>query len=252
MLKNILSLLLSKFYSKQENDTISHLATPTINNPVNVTLATDANSVIVAPFDGYLNIETTAEGNPTINVWEALWCNSTPISPAQAKLFVPVTKGQRIQYRITGTISQARFIRLVGGGYQVLKKFILQGGGLCLRSYSSSLWTRPAPSLMEARLTLFRLRLLPQQWTECNTSRLQMVLLLCPRIQATLLSRWLQEITSRLLGTWPERVRGTVSEFVFRSEKGKRTFSNLFLTKWNRKDTPSLFLRNLAVGGASC
>lgn len=120
MLKNILSLLLSKFYSKQENDTISHLATPTINNPVNVTLATDANSVIVAPFDGYLNIETTAEGNPTINVWEALWCNSTPISPAQAKLFVPVTKGQRIQYRITGTISQARFVRLVGGGIKIL------------------------------------------------------------------------------------------------------------------------------------
>lgn len=131
MLKNILSLLLSKFYSKQENDTISHLATPTINNPVNVTLATDANSVIVAPFDGYLNIETTAEGNPTINVWEALWCNSTPISPAQAKLFVPVTKGQRIQYRITGTISQARFVRLVGGGYQTLKNSLLQGGVLC-------------------------------------------------------------------------------------------------------------------------
>lgn len=139
MLKSLLSLLLSKFYSKQENDTISHLATPTINNPVNVTLTTDANSVIVAPFDGYLNIETTAEGNPTINVWEALWCNSTPISPAQAKIFVPVTKGQRIQYRITGTISQARFVRLVGGGYQTLKKLLLQGGGLCLNSLSSSL-----------------------------------------------------------------------------------------------------------------
>lgn len=139
MLKNILSLLLSKFYSKQENDTISHLATPTINNPVNVTLATDANSVIVAPFDGYLNIETTAEGNPTINVWEALWCNSTPISPAQAKIFVPVTKGQRIQYRITGTISQARFVRLVGGGVSALKNAFLQGGGLCLNSLSSSL-----------------------------------------------------------------------------------------------------------------
>ena len=121
MLKRLLSLLLSKFYSKQENDTISHLATPTINNSVNVTLATDANSVIVAPFDGYLNIETTPEGNPTINVWEALWCNSTPISPAQAKLFVPVTKGQRIQYRVTGTISQARFVRLVGGRIKLLR-----------------------------------------------------------------------------------------------------------------------------------
>ena len=139
MLKSLLSLLLSKFYSKQENDTISHLATPTINNSVNVALATDANSVIVAPFDGYLNIETTPEGNPTINVWEALWCNSTPISPAQAKLFVPVTKGQRIQYRVTGTISQARFVRLVGGGYQSLKNALLQGGGLCLNSLFSSL-----------------------------------------------------------------------------------------------------------------
>ena len=41
---------------------------------------------------------------------------ATPQSPFQAKVFVPVTKGQRIQYRITGTISQARFVRLVGGG----------------------------------------------------------------------------------------------------------------------------------------
>lgn len=152
MLKNILSLLLSKFYSKQENDTISHLATPTINNPVNVTLATDANSVIVAPFDGYLNIETTAEGNPTINVWEALWCNSTPISPAQAKIFVPVTKGQRIQYMITGTISQARFVRLVGGGYQTLKNSLLQGGVLCRLSHSYSSLRRSSCIVREKKL----------------------------------------------------------------------------------------------------
>lgn len=121
MLKSLLSLLLSRFYSKKENGTISHLATPDIANSVNVSLTTTENSVIVSPFDGYLNIETTAEGNPTINVWEALWCNSTPISPAQAKIFVPVTKGQRIQYRVTGIISQARFVRLVGGGIKSLR-----------------------------------------------------------------------------------------------------------------------------------
>ena len=121
MLKNVLSLLLSKFYSKKENETISHLATPNIANTVNVLLTTTESSAIVAPFDGYLNIETTAEGNPTINIWEALWCNATPISPFQAKIFVPVTKGQRIQYRVTGTISQARFVRLVGGGIKLLR-----------------------------------------------------------------------------------------------------------------------------------
>lgn len=121
MLKNVLSLLLSKFYSKKENEAISHLATPNIANTVNVSLTTTESSVIVAPFDGYFNIETTAEGNPTINIWEALWCNATPQSPFQAKIFVPVTKGQRIQYRVTGTISQARFVRLVGGGYQLLR-----------------------------------------------------------------------------------------------------------------------------------
>lgn len=120
MLKSLLSLLLSKFYSKKENETISHLATPNIANTVNVMLTTTESSAIVAPFDGYLNIETTAEGNPTINIWEALWCNATPISPFQAKIFVPVTKGQRIQYRVTGTISQARFVRLVWGGVRIL------------------------------------------------------------------------------------------------------------------------------------
>lgn len=126
MLKNILSLLLSRFYSKKENGTISHLATPDIANSVNVSLTTTENSVIVSPFDGYLNIETTAEGNPTINIWEALWCNATPQSPFQAKVFVPVTKGQRIQYRVTGIISQARFVRLVGGGYQLLRNFFCE------------------------------------------------------------------------------------------------------------------------------
>lgn len=254
MLKNILSLLLSKFYSKQENDTISHLATPTINNPVNVTLATDANSVIVAPFDGYLNIETTAEGNPTINVWEALWCNSTPISPAQAKLFVPVTKGQRIQYRITGTISQARFVRLVGGGYQDLRKLILQGGGLCLNSLSSSL--RRSTCRVNGRG--FNTQLVHHLRRSTSLSLKTMSgTLLCPVLTVTLRS---QETPRVSFWKYPLAARGLLiaehlredTSFLFQKVSHSHTWCRpiQLLTRFSLSQCG--LKTNSAVGGASC
>lgn len=257
MLKNVLSLLLSKFYSKKENETISHLATPNIANTVNVMLTTTESSAIVAPFDGYLNIETTAEGNPTINIWEALWCNATPISPFQAKIFVPVTKGQRIQYRVTGTISQARFVRLVGGGYKALKNALLQGGGLCLNSLSSSLRRSSCRVRRNgSEVKVFSQTQIPEQRSLLTTLRLNFIRL---QVMDGLHSA---ETGHRSMSALPEsweRVALTlkvISELQLRFGRGiplvsiaRRTISN----RLRQNSFPAKGQRNTSlVGGASC
>lgn len=257
MLKNVLSLLLSKFYSKKENETISHLATPNIANTVNVMLTTTESSAIVAPFDGYLNIETTAEGNPTINIWEALWCNATPISPFQAKIFVPVTKGQRIQYRVTGTISQARFVRLVGGGYKALKNALLQGGVLCLNSLSSSL----RRSSCRVRRNGSGVKQSSQTQTQVPLSKWRTLLprFTCHRPMDGLR---LEETTSHLMLASQARwecvvsIRKDISELQRLSAKVmplafivRRKTSN----RWRPNSFPAKGQRNTSlVGGASC
>lgn len=263
MLKNVLSLLLSKFYSKKENETISHLATPNIANTVNVMLTTTESSAIVAPFDGYLNIETTAEGNPTINIWEALWCNATPISPFQAKIFVPVTKGQRIQYRVTGTISQARFVRLVGGGYQTLKNALLQGGGLCLNSLSSSL--RKSSCRVKKNGWLNNGMLIIQRKSSCLFQTLQGFRPILHQRMVCLSSRNLasERVISKLmrpvLGFTRTNTIQTLSfirELLFRLIRDRQ--SVIRHTRRTERaclallSSPSLANRNSAVGGASC
>ena len=82
MLKQLLQLLLNTRTTPEE-------ATPNIANTVNVMLTTTESSAIVAPFDGYFNIETTAEGNPTINIWEALWCTQLPKVLSKRKFLYP-------------------------------------------------------------------------------------------------------------------------------------------------------------------
>ena len=263
MLKNVLSLLLSKFYSKKENETISHLATPNIANTVNVMLTTTESSAIVAPFDGYLNIETTAEGNPTINIWEALWCNATPISPFQAKIFVPVTKGQRIQYRVTGTISQARFVRLVGGGYQTLKNALLQGGGLCLNSLSSSL--RKSSCRVKKNGWLNNGMLIIQRKSSCLFQTLQGFRPILHQRMVCLSSRNLasERVISKLmrpvLGFTRTNTIQTLSfirDLLFRLIRDRQ--SVIRHTRRTERaclallSSSSLANRNSAVGGASC
>ena len=258
MLKSLLSLLLSKFYSKQENDTISHLATPNIADTVNVTLTTTESSVIVAPFDGYFNIETTAEGNPTINIWEALWCNATPQSPFQAKIFVPVTKGQRIQYRVTGTISQARFVRLVGGGYQALSQLLLHRGVLCRLSHWYSSLRRSSCRVRRngSEVKVFSQTQIPEQRSLLTTLRLSFIRL---QVMDGLHSAETDHRSmSALLESW-ERVALTlkvISELQLRFGRGiplvsiaRRTISN----RLRQNSFPAKGQRNTSlVGGASC
>lgn len=268
MLKNVLSLLLSKFYSKQESSLVAQQGIPDYSSATTITSTNTTNVFYeaTAPFDCFFT--GLAEMSQTNNIEGAF---GVEVSGKQLsyknKIFGYsvyeraggyARKGEKVKVvfdpwgNTSARTFEVRFYKLIGGGYQALKDASLQGGGLCLRSYSNSLWTRTTPLHAEERLILFRLSLPQQHRTAWNTSRLQMVLLLCPQIQPTLLFQWPHEITSRLLGTLQERGNATFSEYAFRSEKVKSTFLNLFLTKRSRTDTPSLFPLSLNVGGASC
>ena len=136
MLKSLLSLLLSKFYSKQESALVASLALPDKSVSTSVSV-TGGRNEYVAPNDGYLEFITTVTNNG-INVYgQVLQTSSYPREGRAAKLFVPIAKGKKIIFE-TAADTSATFYALVGG-VSTLKKFILQGGGLCLNSLSSSL-----------------------------------------------------------------------------------------------------------------
>ena len=112
MLKSLLSLLLSKFYSKQESGEVAHQAMPTRDYDATLNLTIGSESSYVAPTDGYFNVEV----GPTsaINCWGGLVASAS--NGTWNKVFIPVKKGQEIKYQISGTILYAGFVKLVGGG----------------------------------------------------------------------------------------------------------------------------------------
>jgi hypothetical protein len=128
MLKNILSLLLSRFYSKKDAAEIAALALPNHLDGIAISI-TEGTNTYIAPADGYINFVTARNGG--VNVYgQCLQTNSYPSTNRQAKAFVPISKGKQIIFEIGGETISATFYKLVGGG-QTLKKLILQGGVLC-------------------------------------------------------------------------------------------------------------------------
>lgn len=149
MLKNILSLLLSKFYSKEESELVGHQAMPSTQNVAltPTTTSIDSWGVVyngVAPTDGFACIRFTADTvtciasaqTPNVNVF------TTPQVVGDVLLCAcPIAKGQVF----TLCARQAKniecwFTKTIGGGLQSLKNDLLQGGGLCcLKHLYSSL-----------------------------------------------------------------------------------------------------------------
>lgn len=147
MLKNILSLLLSKFYSKQESELVGHQAMP---SPQNVALTPTTTSIDdwgavyngVAPTDGFACIRFTADTATCIASAQTQNVNvfTTPQVAGDILLCAcPIAKGQVF----TLCARQAKdiecwFTKTIGGG-QALKNALLQGGVLCRlsRLYSS-------------------------------------------------------------------------------------------------------------------
>lgn len=139
MLKGLLSLLLSLFYSKSESAEVASQSLPNETDFTSVTLNTSQPDTFVAPYDGYFCIVVDTGGS--INVWgDGLQSSNYSLNNGQSKLFVPMRKGNIIGYSISGRLIFGKFYRLVGGGwYKVIEDLILRGGAICLSNLYNSL-----------------------------------------------------------------------------------------------------------------
>ena len=106
MLKNVLSLLLSKFYSKQESALVAEQALPNEGDRITVSLVTGQNGTYIC---------TKTGGN--INAWgECVQASNFANNNGQAKIFIPLRKGKTVWYTVYGEVLAAQFFKLVGGG----------------------------------------------------------------------------------------------------------------------------------------
>lgn len=130
MLKNVLSLLLSKFYSKQESALVAHQAMPSIANvnipsdsanSINVTLdTTESNgwaryAYYTAPCDGYLHFQGRSNGENGYLQCGAIWGRFG--SGITSRGFLPIAKGQVAS--LSGTDMKEVtmvFVKSIGGG----------------------------------------------------------------------------------------------------------------------------------------
>ena len=148
MLKNILSLLLSKFYSKQESEAVGHQAMPSTQNVAltPTTTSIDGWGAVyngVAPTDGFACIRFTADTATCIASAQTQNVNvfTTPQVVGDILLCAcPIAKGQVF----TLCARQAKniecwFTKTIGGGVQALKNALMQGGAICLSNLCSSL-----------------------------------------------------------------------------------------------------------------
>lgn len=120
MLKSLLGLLISKFYSKKESALVAEQALPNESDYTTVSLVTGQKGTYTAPEDGYLNICTKTGGN--INVWGGcVQASNFANNNGQAKIFIPLRKGKTVWYMVYGEILAAQFYKLVGGGIGLLK-----------------------------------------------------------------------------------------------------------------------------------
>lgn len=255
MLKSLLSLLLSKFYSKKDAAEIAALALPNHSDGIDISI-TEGTNTYIAPADGYINFITARNGG--VNVYgQCLQTNSYPSTNRQAKAFVPISKGKKIIFEIGGETITATFYKLVGGGYQTLKKLILQGGGLCLNSLSSSLRRSSCRVRRNgSEVKVFSQTQIPEQRSLLTTLRLNFIRL---QVMDGLHSA---ETGHRSMSALPEsweRVALTlkvISELQLRFGRGiplvsiaRRTISN----RLRQNSFPAKGQRNTSlVGGASC
>lgn len=132
MLKNILSLLLSRFYSKQESELVGHQAMPSASNTVitpsiktECTTWSDAH-IGIAPADGYLYVTgrtTNTDGflqisSDTTEIAATTFGNTDK----DIRLLFPLAKGQAM--KVTAKSLKNIFLRFsssIGGGYQLLR-----------------------------------------------------------------------------------------------------------------------------------
>ena len=267
MLKNTLSLLLSKFYSKKESELVGHQAMPSTQNVAltPTTTSIDGWGAVyngVAPTDGFACIRFTADTATCIASAQTQNVNvfTTPQVVGDILLCAcPIAKGQVF----TLCARQAKniecwFTKTIGGGYQALKNALLQGGVLCrLKHLYSSLrrssWLARRSGWLISRLIFLRpLQKLPSLLTENATPS-----------QCLTRASWFCNVTASCLQdltdlTWSisEREQTATSAFLFIPRK-----ATLFLTRLANPTTSEpqtctsirlTVANNLSIGGVSC
>ena len=267
MLKNVLSLLLSKFYSKQESELVGHQAMPSsqsISITPTVNSAGDEVATVAtfnAQADGFVIVRATTDGAPPSRLILSSYVSTYIFNNSAGgtiATFIPIAKG--IQCTVQGRNLKNIVISLyktIGGGYQTLKDALLQGGGLCLSHWYSSL---RRSSLLAKRngseVKVFSQTQIPEQRSLLTTLRLSFIRL---QVMDGLHSAETDHRSmSALLESW-ERVALTlkvISELQLRFGRGiplvsiaRRTISNrLKLSLFRVKGPHSISL----VGGVSC
>lgn len=270
MLKNILSLLLSKFYSKEESELVGHQAMPSTQNVAltpTTTSIDDWGAVYngVAPTDGFACIRFTADTATCIASAQTQNVNvfTTPQAVGDILLCAcPIAKGQVF----TLCARQAKniecwFTKTIGGGVQSLKNDLLQGGGLCCLKHLYSSLRR---SSWLARRRVFRTGRTPTS---------QIVLPFSFHLQKTILFIHLQAtdgcrctlgtrglLTSQLILT-QRIIAQSCLAFCLLRPVGTATFIEYVKALMSRSQFQILYrkdglcffrLINSAVGGASC
>lgn len=178
MLKNLLSLLLSKFYSKQETELVAHQSFP---GQESQTLLygkeVDSWATVgtgIAPFDGYLQLKAKGkaiDGIVGVSGSTVTTAVQFPWPTATVTGWTKVAKGQTWNVEGSGAQNISLIIfKTIGGGYKNLKRFVLQGVGLCL-SLSFNCLQKPSLKVKNRGLGFRDCRQLrrqsyPQQWTQ--------------------------------------------------------------------------------------
>ena len=267
MLKNILSLLLSKFYSKQESELVGHQAMPSTQN---VALTPTTTSIDnwgavysgVAPTDGFACIRFIADTatciasaqTPSVNVF------TTPQVAGDILLCAcPIAKGQVFALCARqAKVIECWFTKTIGGGVvSALKNDLLQGGAICLKHLYSSLRRSSCRVRRNgSEVKVFSQTQIPEQRSLLTTLRLSFIRL---QVMDGLHSA---ETGHRSMSALPEsweRVALTlkvISELQLRFGRGiplvsiaRQTISN----RLRQNSFPAKGQRNTSlVGGTSC
>lgn len=131
MLKNVLSLLLSRFYSKKESELVGHQALPSANGTYLFSNKSVSNwgtvSTGVAPYDGFLVLNANGDGtSDSASIFVATPCVKSmitfPFPSAGCSTWAPIAKGEA--WAVQGSSAKQISLELcktIGGGIKLLR-----------------------------------------------------------------------------------------------------------------------------------
>lgn len=131
MLKNVLSLLLSKFYSKKESGEVAHQALPSTNGTYLFSNKSVSNwgtvSTGVAPYDGFLVLNANGDGtSDSASIFVSTPCVTSmitfPFPSAGCSTWAPIAKGEA--WAVQGSNAKQISLELcktIGGGIKLLR-----------------------------------------------------------------------------------------------------------------------------------